>query len=56
MIFGKKMENFVLLFLGQNEARNNVSRCFRYKRNYFRVKSNNFLEGQKSHFSKGVNT
>ena len=26
--FCQKMENFLVLFLGQNEARNNVSVCF----------------------------
>ena len=35
--FCQKMQNFPFLFLGQNEVRNNVSLCSRYKRNYFTI-------------------
>ena len=55
MIFGKKMENFLFLFLGQNEARNNVSRSFRYKRNYFRGKKVTTCQNAKTgHLAKGL--
>ena len=49
------MENFVLLFLGQNEARNNVSPCFTWKRNYFRVKKKTtFQKANTGNFAKGL--
>ena len=41
--FLSKNAKFSFSLLGENEPRNNVSLCARYKRNYFTIK-NNFSE------------
>ena len=49
------MQNFPFLFLGQKEARNNVSLCSRYKRNYFTIKKiANFQKAKNDNFPKGL--
>ena len=53
--FCQKIQNFPILFLGQNEPRNMFHDVLDEKETILEQKNNNFLEGQNWQFCKGVN-